>query len=186
MDSDGVEQRRTGKVETSPIFRARDINEWPRLVSDLALFGADGRPIYDEFLDASNHQVPVEWVFKYDRRTAGYDPEPGGRSRDGSHFTQFRSKTGAEIPRGVASTRRSLDSFSHGHNSFAFVCGGALVLRGDWSLRLSGSILGHAERVSFRLRRGDRLRLDQFRWKPRWLCWPFGGWVHESKNRQYL
>src|SRR6202040_575487 len=149
MDSGGIEKRTTGKFATSPIFRACHINEPPRLVPSLALFGPDGRPIYDEFLDASNHQVPIEWILQYYRRTAGHDPEPGGRSCDGSHFTQFRSKTGAEIPRGVASTRRSLGSRANGHNSFAFVCGGALVLRGDWSLRLSGSILGHAERVSF-------------------------------------
>src|SRR5712692_5021259 len=54
------------------------------------------------------------------------------------------------------------------------------------SLRLSGSLLGHAQRVSFRLRRRDGLRVDQFRREPRRFCWTLGGWVHEAENRQYL
>lgn len=186
MDSDGIEKRRTGKIEKAPIFRTRDTNEWTCLVSGVALFGANDRQIYDEFLDASNRQVPVERVLQYDCRTAGHDPELGGCGSDGSHFPQFRSQTGAKIPRGDTCARGSLSPSATGHNSLAHVCGGALILRGDRPLWLSGPFLGHAERVSFRLRHRDRLRLDQFRWEPRRVCGPFDGWVYESKNRQYL
>jgi len=144
------------------------------------------RQIYDEFLDASNHQVPVEWVFQYDRGTASHDPEPGGRGWDGSHFPEFRSKDGAEIPRGYTSTRGSVGPSVVGNNSLARVCGGALMLSGDWPLRLSSTFLGDTERVSFRLGGRDRLRLDKFRWEPRRFCGPFGSWVHDSKNWQYV
>ena len=186
MDSDGIEKRRAGKIEAGPVFRVSNINERPRLVSDPALFGADDRQIYDEFLDASNHQVPVEWLLQYDRGTACHDPQPGGRGRDGSDFPQFRSKNGAEIPRSYTNTRGSVGASPLGHNSLARVCSGALIPSGDWSLRFSGPFLGDTERISFRLGDRDRVRLDKFCWESRRVCGTFDGWVHESKEREYL
>src|SRR6516164_3596141 len=124
MDSIKIEKRRTGKIEPGTLFRISDIHGRARLVSDFALFRAVYWQIYDEFLDSSDHQVVVEWVFQYDRRTTGYDPEPGSRGGDDSHFPKLRSKTGAEIPRRVACTRRSLGSRAFRHNALALVfCG---------------------------------------------------------------
>ena len=117
MDSDGIKKGRTGKMDKAPVHRDRDNGEWPGLAFGFDLFGADDRQIHDEFLDASGHQVPVEWVLQHDRRAAGHDPEPGGCGGDGSHFPQFRSTNGAEVPRGVASTRRCLGSRSFRYNS---------------------------------------------------------------------